>query len=71
MKYSVFNLYFPSSHAPAWEFIQQRSRVAGRWNVTGGIPTPERGNEQINCFYQIQRKQDMARSFSSEVISGA
>ncbi|MEI6334749.1 MAG: hypothetical protein WCS87_09340 [Methylococcaceae bacterium] len=35
----------PSSHAPAWEFIRQRS------SVTGGIPTPERVNDRVVVIY--------------------
>jgi len=35
----------PSSHAPAWEFIRQRS------SVTVGIPTPERGNDRVGVIY--------------------
>ncbi len=35
----------PGSHAPAWEFIRQRS------SVTVGIPTPERGNDRVGFIY--------------------
>jgi len=32
----------------AWEFIRQRSSVAWRWSVTGGIPTQERSSLYTN-----------------------
>ena len=46
---------FTSSHAPAWEFIPQRSRVAGRWSVNGGIPTQECGNEVAFKFGETRQ----------------
>ena len=43
---------FPySSHAPAWEFIRQRSSVAFGFRVTSGIPTPERGNNVVGGYF--------------------
>jgi hypothetical protein len=39
--------YFLSlgSHAPAWKFIRQHS------SVTGGIPTPELGNDRVVIIF--------------------